>query len=186
MPLTHAWTSLGLIDDSGLSRPGGSQHSIDRADCRSAAGACSRTGEATITKTLAKERGDGIQRLSAAMPTRRYQHLVQLLREWKTARPFTDAAARKGRRTPRAGPPHRARQLQRRQPESDRPALGPIEEATVRGRGELHTGLLQQHVGLRFRERQIRGSDLDELAIDAQPMQTQPGVGPGDQHQSKR
>jgi CHAD domain-containing protein len=29
------------------------------------------------------------------MRTRRYQHLMQLLRGWKTAPPFTDAAARK-------------------------------------------------------------------------------------------
>jgi CHAD domain-containing protein len=53
--------------------------------------------EAEITKTLAKERDDAIQRLNAAMRTRRYQHLVQLLRTWKTAPPFTDAAAGKDR-----------------------------------------------------------------------------------------
>ena len=51
--------------------------------------------EAQITKTLAKERDDAIHRLNAAMRTRRYQHLVQLLGGWKTARPFTDVAARK-------------------------------------------------------------------------------------------
>ncbi len=51
--------------------------------------------EAEITKTLAKERDDATQRLSAAMRTRRYQHLMQLLRGWKTAPPFTDAAASK-------------------------------------------------------------------------------------------
>jgi CHAD domain-containing protein len=51
--------------------------------------------EAEITKTLAKERDDATQRLSAAMRNRRYQHLVQLLRGWKTAPPFTDAAAKK-------------------------------------------------------------------------------------------
>src|SRR4030095_14684635 len=49
--------------------------------------------EAEITKTLATERDDAIQRLNAAMRARRYQHLVQLLRTWKTAPPFTDAAA---------------------------------------------------------------------------------------------
>jgi inorganic triphosphatase YgiF len=42
--------------------------------------------EAEITKTLAKERDDGLQRLNAAMRTRRYQHLVQLLRGWKPHR----------------------------------------------------------------------------------------------------
>jgi CHAD domain-containing protein len=53
--------------------------------------------EAEITKTLAKERDDGLQRLNAAMRSRRYRHLVRLLRGWKTAPPFTDAAARKGK-----------------------------------------------------------------------------------------
>jgi CHAD domain-containing protein len=48
-----------------------------------------------ITKTLATERDDATQRLNAAMRTRRYQHLVQLLRAWKAAPPFTDAAAGK-------------------------------------------------------------------------------------------
>jgi CHAD domain-containing protein len=51
--------------------------------------------EAEITKTLAKERDDAIQRLNVAMRTRRYQHLMQLLHVWKTAPPFTDAAASK-------------------------------------------------------------------------------------------
>jgi CHAD domain-containing protein len=50
--------------------------------------------EAEITKTLAKERDDAIQRLNAAMRTRRYQHLVQLLGGWKTAPPFSAAAGR--------------------------------------------------------------------------------------------
>jgi inorganic triphosphatase YgiF len=40
--------------------------------------------EAEITKTLATERDDATQRLNAAMRTRRHQHLVQLLRAWKT------------------------------------------------------------------------------------------------------
>jgi len=51
--------------------------------------------EAEITKTLAKERDDATQRLNAAMRTRRYQDLVQLLGGWKTTPPFTAAAARK-------------------------------------------------------------------------------------------
>jgi hypothetical protein len=50
---------------------------------------------AEITKTLATERDDATQRLNAAMRTRRYQQLVQLLRAWKAAPPFTDAAAGK-------------------------------------------------------------------------------------------
>jgi CHAD domain-containing protein len=51
--------------------------------------------EAEITKALATERDDATQRLNAAMRTGRYQHLVQLLRAWKTAPPFTPAAAGK-------------------------------------------------------------------------------------------
>jgi CHAD domain-containing protein len=50
--------------------------------------------EALITKTLATERDDAMQRLNAAMRTRRYQHLVHLLRGWKTAPPLTGAGMR--------------------------------------------------------------------------------------------
>ena len=48
--------------------------------------------EAEITKTLATERDDATQRLNEAMRTPRYQHLMQLLRGWKTAPPLSDAA----------------------------------------------------------------------------------------------
>ena len=48
--------------------------------------------EAEITKTLATERDDATQRLNRAMRTRRYQHLMQLLRSWKTAPPLNEAA----------------------------------------------------------------------------------------------
>jgi CHAD domain-containing protein len=50
--------------------------------------------EAEITKALAKERDDATQRLNAAMRARRYQHLMQLLRGWKSAPPLDDAAHR--------------------------------------------------------------------------------------------
>jgi CHAD domain-containing protein len=53
--------------------------------------------EAEITKILAKERDDATQRLIAGMRTRRYQHLMQLVRGWKTAPPFTEAAAKKAK-----------------------------------------------------------------------------------------
>jgi CHAD domain-containing protein len=53
--------------------------------------------EAEITKTLATERDDATQRLNAAMRTRRYQHLVQLLRAWKAAPPLTEVAAGKAK-----------------------------------------------------------------------------------------
>jgi CHAD domain-containing protein len=48
--------------------------------------------EAQITKILATEKDNATQRLNEAMRTPRYEHLMQLLRGWKTAPPFTDAA----------------------------------------------------------------------------------------------
>ena len=48
--------------------------------------------EAEITKTLATERDGAIQRLNEAMRTGRYQHLMRLLRGWKSAPPLSDAA----------------------------------------------------------------------------------------------
>jgi len=51
--------------------------------------------EAQITKTLAAERQEAVDRLEEAMRTPRYQHLVRLLRGWKTAPPLTDTASEK-------------------------------------------------------------------------------------------
>jgi CHAD domain-containing protein len=48
--------------------------------------------EAEITKTLAAEREDAIHRLERGMRSRRYKKLMQLLRNWRSAPPFTDAA----------------------------------------------------------------------------------------------
>ena len=48
--------------------------------------------EAQITKTLAVERQQAVDELQEAMRSTRYQKLIQLLRGWKTAPPFTDAA----------------------------------------------------------------------------------------------
>jgi CHAD domain-containing protein len=52
--------------------------------------------EAEITKTLAAERDDALQRLSRGMRSQRYQHLLKLLRSWKSAPPLSEAADRKG------------------------------------------------------------------------------------------
>jgi CHAD domain-containing protein len=52
--------------------------------------------EAEITKTLATEQDNATQLLNDAMRTPRYQHLMQLLRGWKSAPPLTDAAESKG------------------------------------------------------------------------------------------
>ena len=48
--------------------------------------------EAEIKKTLAAEREEAAGRLSKAMRTSRYAHLVQLLRGWRAAPPLTEAA----------------------------------------------------------------------------------------------
>jgi CHAD domain-containing protein len=51
--------------------------------------------EAEITKTLDAEREDAVRRLDRAMRTRRYKHLMQLLRGWRAAPPLTEAAGQK-------------------------------------------------------------------------------------------
>jgi CHAD domain-containing protein len=48
--------------------------------------------EAEITKTLAAERQEAVAKLNKAMGTKRYQHLMQLLRGWRAAPPLTEAA----------------------------------------------------------------------------------------------
>jgi len=51
--------------------------------------------EAEITKTLATERADAVDRLDKAMRTSHYDHLIQLLRSWRAAPPLTEAAGQK-------------------------------------------------------------------------------------------
>ena len=48
--------------------------------------------ENEIRSTLAHERESAYQRLRDGMHTERYQRLIRLLRSWRTAPPFTDAA----------------------------------------------------------------------------------------------
>ena len=48
--------------------------------------------ESEIATTLATERDEATQRLNEAMRTRRYHHLIELLRAWKTAPPLSDTA----------------------------------------------------------------------------------------------
>lgn len=50
---------------------------------------------AEITKTLAAERDQAAQRLQKGMRSERYQHLMLLLRGWRTAPPLSEAAAAK-------------------------------------------------------------------------------------------
>jgi CHAD domain-containing protein len=47
--------------------------------------------EAEITKTLDAERDDALRLLDEALRTRRYEHLIQLLRAWRAAPPLTEA-----------------------------------------------------------------------------------------------
>ena len=51
--------------------------------------------EVQITKILAAERQEALDRLEEAIRTPRYQRLVRLLRGWKTAPPLTNAAGEK-------------------------------------------------------------------------------------------
>ena len=53
--------------------------------------------EAEITKALASERDDATQRLSRGMRSQRYQHLLMLLRTWKSSPPLSDAADSKSK-----------------------------------------------------------------------------------------
>ena len=53
--------------------------------------------EAEITKALATQRDEAMQRLTKGMRSARYQHLMLLLRGWKTSPPLTDAAGEQGR-----------------------------------------------------------------------------------------
>jgi len=53
--------------------------------------------EAEITKALASERDDATQRLSRGMRSQRYQHLLMLLRTWKSSPPLSDAAGSKSK-----------------------------------------------------------------------------------------
>jgi CHAD domain-containing protein len=53
--------------------------------------------EAEITKALASERDDATQRLSRGMRSQRYQHLLMLLRTWKSSPPLSDATDSKSK-----------------------------------------------------------------------------------------
>jgi CHAD domain-containing protein len=48
--------------------------------------------ETEIKENLAAERAEAVERLNEGMRTSHYDHLVQLLRGWRTAPPLTDAA----------------------------------------------------------------------------------------------
>ena len=52
--------------------------------------------ETEVTKTLDAEREDALRLLDDALRSRRYEHLIQLLRGWRAAPPLTDAASEDG------------------------------------------------------------------------------------------
>jgi MFS family permease len=82
------------------------------------------------------------------------------------------------RQPPRIGVPG---QPQRGQPQPRRPALGPLHQP--RHLGQVHPSRLEQLPRLGHGEPQIRLADLGQLALQPQPVQAQPHVMPGGQHE---
>ena len=74
-------------------------------------------------------------------------------------------------------------QRQRRQPQPRRPALGPLMQHRQRRLGQLHPGRREQLPRLGQGEPQIGRADLGQLTLQPQPVQPQPQVMPGGQHE---
>jgi hypothetical protein len=102
-----------------------------------------------------------------------FQHLGQQILRHRPLGP-----GKLGRQPPRIGVPG---QRQRGQPQPRRPALGPLHQR--RHLGQVHPGRLEQFLGLGHGEPQIRLADLGQLALQPQPVQPQPHVMPGGQHE---
>jgi len=77
-------------------------------------------------------------------------------------------------------------QRQRRQPQPRRPPLGPLLQQRQRRPGQLHPRGVEQLPGLGQAEPQVVRSDLGQLAFQPQPVQAQPHVMPGGQHEPQR
>ena len=77
-------------------------------------------------------------------------------------------------------------QRQRRQPQPGRPPLGPLMQHHHRRIGQLHPGPGKQLPRLGHAEPQIPGPDLGQLTLQPQPVQPQPQVMPGTQHEPQR
>ncbi len=75
------------------------------------------------------------------------------------------------------------RQRQRRQPQPRRPPLGPLMQHQHRRLGQLYAGGVEQFPRLSCGEAQIGGADVGQLAFQPQPVQAQPHVMPGGQHE---
>jgi hypothetical protein len=74
-------------------------------------------------------------------------------------------------------------QRQRRQPQPRRPALGPFVQQPERGIGQRYPGRLEQRPRLVPGEAQIGRPDLGELAFQPQPVQAQPQIMSGGEHE---
>ena len=75
-----------------------------------------------------------------------------------------------------------ADQRQRGQPQPCRPAFRPLVQSGEALVGEQDSGAGEEFSRLLGHEAEIRAADLRQLAGDAQPMQPEPWVAPGRQH----
>jgi hypothetical protein len=74
-------------------------------------------------------------------------------------------------------------QRQRRQPQPRRPPLGPVHQQRQYRPGHLHPGRGEQRPRLGRAEPQIVRADLGQLSLQPQPVQSQPQIVPGRQHE---
>ena len=74
-------------------------------------------------------------------------------------------------------------QRQRRQPQPRRPALGPVIQPGQRRIGERYPRRREQRPRLLQGEAQVGRADLGELALQPQPVQAQPQITAGGQHE---
>jgi hypothetical protein len=74
-------------------------------------------------------------------------------------------------------------QRQRRQPQPRRPAFRPLVQYHHRRVGQFHSGGIEQLSRLGYGEPQIGLANLGQLALQPQPVQPEPHVMPGGQHE---
>ena len=77
-------------------------------------------------------------------------------------------------------------QRQRRQPQPGRPPLGPLVQHPQRRPGQLHPRRRQQLPRLGQAEPQVGRAELGQLPLQPQPVQSQPQVMAGRQHEPQR
>ena len=79
-----------------------------------------------------------------------------------------------------------AGERQRHQSQPRRPAFGPRDQRLERTVGQPHPRRLQQRARLLEREAKILAPDLGQLPLHTQPVQPQPQIPPGHQHEPQR